>query len=382
MHRLVPSDTDSVQRDAEDRRNDAQGCSLDMMTPAQAYAYAVKTGQDVNRTLHFTIERKQPLRAVHCQQQPAPFQASNAGSEHGGMYARRLYASAIGARSLTNLASNTAMSTQLLDTPTGGSAVSASNGRHASIPNPSRNASRAPFNADPLSVRKFSAADFYHSSLPRNDFRPIRTSGSGIMPQAGALTSAAKGTPHSAPPASAPSFLAKYSQSQASHSQTEMSQSPLGSERSATPCSPLEVPPPGHPRSRPSSQDFLARDLSLSYQVPTPSSSTGSLAKTSASPSPSEDLEVVCPRVSDGRGRSSSKHRHDIQKVSGELVIGKKDFFMYCRIYLNNSLGVGVLVSPLFSSQHSKFDPPSFLWETPLPSHSWILLCHCLSYVA
>jgi len=349
------------------------------MTPAQAYAYAVKTGQDVNRTLHFTIERKQPLRAVHCQQQPAPLEPpSNAGAEHGGIYARRLYASAIGARSLTNLASNTAMSTQLLDTPTGGSA---SNGRQASIPKPSRNASRASFNADPPSVRTFNAADLYHSSLPRNDFRPIRTFGSGIMHQAGAFTSVVKGPPLSAPPASAPSLLAKYSQSQASHSQTEISQPPLGKERSATPCSSLEVlPPPGHPRSRPSSQDFQVNNPSLSYQVPTPSSSTGSLAKTSASPSSPGDLEVVCPRISspvleDGQGKGSSKHYHDVQRVRGELVI-QKDF-------LTSSYIVGS-TSVILSEMESLFPHYShlstYLIHLPVEEPTaWILLCHCLS---
>ncbi|KAL4075568.1 hypothetical protein V8B97DRAFT_174256 [Scleroderma yunnanense] len=249
----------------EGGRSDPQGHPLDMMTPAQAYAYAVKTGQDVNRTLHFTIERKQPLRKAHWQQQPAPPQPSNAGIEHGATYARRLYASAIGARSLTNLGSSTALSTQLPETPAGGSMIPTippSEGRKTSRVQPYRNTSRSPFDADPPPVQSFNAADLYHSGLPRYAF------GSGVV-HSGVLTSVAKKNepmPLSAPPVSGPSPLPKYSPFHASHSLTELSQPQRGVELLPMPCL-LGAPPPGHPGPRLSSKDFQIHDSSSSHQM-------------------------------------------------------------------------------------------------------------------
>ena len=306
--RLSP-DAVPDQGGAESRRTDAQGFSLDMMTPAQAYAYAVKTGQDVNRTLHFTIERKQPLRTAHFQQ-PATFRPSNGGGgDDGGIHARRLYASAIGARSLTNLPSNTAMSAQLLDPPSGGSATR----QTSSTRRLNRNAFPAPFNTDPPSIQTFNAADFYHSSLP---LRSIRTF------ESGAFTSVTKEAPLSAPPA-APSPPAKYSQFHTSHTQTEVAQPPFGTERSPTPCSSLEAPLSDHRRPRPLSQDFRDRDPSSSHPVSI-LSSTSSLARLSVSCSPSEKLGVIrksSPAVDSGREQNLYQQHDDIQRVRGVLVV-------------------------------------------------------------
>ncbi|KAI6046562.1 hypothetical protein EDC04DRAFT_2628258 [Pisolithus marmoratus] len=220
----VGQGADQAQVEAE--RNVVQGKILDMMTPAQAYAHAVKTGQDYNRTLHYTIERKQPLRNAPDQPTPLPLSSVNAGAERGGLYAQRLYASATSNRSASSLPSGNNPSKPTDKPPSVIPPVPAvPDIRSLTRSHHHRSSSRSPSVVDTSvpATRAFNVADLYHSSLPRGDVRSLKTylSGSGSFPPTRARTEPA---PLSAPPLHAPKPLAAYPLFQASVSQMQLPQ--------------------------------------------------------------------------------------------------------------------------------------------------------------
>ncbi|KAI6168932.1 hypothetical protein EDD17DRAFT_1523755 [Pisolithus thermaeus] len=221
--------SDQCQR--EPAGHTMQASSLDTMTPAQAYAYAVKTGQDYNHTLHYTIERKQPLRHVPDQPPPLSLYSINTGAERGGLYAQRLYASATSNKSSSSLPSNKSpcKSAQPIDKPSPVTPsvleirpLSRSQHHH-------RSSSRSPSALDACVVnattQRFNVADLYHSSLPRGDFRSLRTqrSGPGSLAAVGSRPEP-EPAPLSAPPLPAPIPLAAYPRFPASISHTKLPQ--------------------------------------------------------------------------------------------------------------------------------------------------------------
>ncbi|KAI6040678.1 hypothetical protein EDC04DRAFT_2675105 [Pisolithus marmoratus] len=216
------------QGQVEAERNVARGNFLDMMTPAQAYAHAVKTGQDYNRTLHYTIERKQPLRNAPDQPTPLSLSSVNASTERGGLYAQRLYASATSNRSASSLPSSNSPTKPTDKPPSVIPPVPAvPDIRPLTRSHHHRSSSRSPSVADTSvpgpATRTFNVADLYHSSLPRGDIRSLRTclSGPGSFPPTRARTEPA---PLSAPPLHAPTPLAAYPLFQASVSQMQLPQ--------------------------------------------------------------------------------------------------------------------------------------------------------------
>lgn len=230
---VLPSQVPSMgqggdQCQVEVPRNVVHGSALDTMTPAQAYAYAVKTGQDYNRTLHYTIERKQPLRSVQDQPPPLPLSSINAGTERGGLYAQRLYASATSNKSSSSLpgsSSSPSRPTQPIDKPLPVAPPGPESSRPLSRSQHHRSSSLSPSSLDtrvPNTVtQRFNVADLYHSSLPRGDFRSLRTllSGPGAHTTVGGRTEPA---PLSAPPLHSPTPLVGYPRLQTSVSQTQL----------------------------------------------------------------------------------------------------------------------------------------------------------------
>ncbi|KAI6035648.1 hypothetical protein F5J12DRAFT_794951 [Pisolithus orientalis] len=230
---VLPSQVPSMGQDGDQcqvevPRNVVHGSALDTMTPAQAYAYAVKTGQDYNRTLHYTIERKQPLRSVQDQPPPLPLSSINAGTERGGLYAQRLYASATSNKSSSSLpgsSSSPSRPTQPIDKPLPVAPPGPDSSRPLSRSQHHRSSSLSPSSLDtrvPNTVtQRFNVADLYHSSLPRGDFRSLRTllSGPGAHTTAGGRTEPA---PLSAPPLHSPTPLVGYPRLQTSVSQTQL----------------------------------------------------------------------------------------------------------------------------------------------------------------
>ncbi|KIK16748.1 hypothetical protein PISMIDRAFT_15603 [Pisolithus microcarpus 441] len=211
------------------RHTSIQGSHSDTMTPAQAYAYAVRTGQDYNHTLHYTIERKQPLRNPPAQPPQLPLSSVNTGAERGGLYAQRLYASATSSRSSSSLLSSNSpcVSTQPIDRPSP-VAPSVPESRPLSrSQHHHRSSSRSPSAFDPsvprAATQGFNVADLYHSSLPRGDLQSLRVHRSGPASLA-AVGSRAEPAPLSAPPLHAPTPLVAYPRFQASVSQTQLPQ--------------------------------------------------------------------------------------------------------------------------------------------------------------
>lgn len=281
--------SDQCQREAA--RHTMQASSLDTMTPAQAYAYAVKTGQDYNHTLHYTIERKQPLRHVPDQPPPLPLCSINTGAERGGLYAQRLYASATSNKSSSSLPSNKSpcKSTQPIDKPSPVTPsvpeirpLSRSQHHH-------RSSSRSPSALDACVVnattQRFNVADLYHSSLPRGDLRSLRTHRSGPGSLA-AVGSRAEPAPLSAPPLPAPIPLAAYPRFPASISHTQL---PQRAELSSPPISP-EGFPSGRLR-----HNLSAHDIKLSAINRPSSCETSSLQASSAVPVPTVQI-MIPPR--------------------------------------------------------------------------------------
>lgn len=68
---------------------------ISAVTPAQAYASAVKTGEAHERALYYTIERKQPERKGKVNPHFMPLHGDPGFREHGSSFAQRLYASAL-----------------------------------------------------------------------------------------------------------------------------------------------------------------------------------------------------------------------------------------------------------------------------------------------
>ncbi|KAI6122942.1 hypothetical protein EDD16DRAFT_1570010 [Pisolithus croceorrhizus] len=293
--------SDQCQR--EPAGHTMQASSLDTMTPAQAYAYAVKTGQDYNHTLHYTIERKQPLRHVPDQPPPLSLYSINTGAERGGLYAQRLYASATSNKSSSSLPSNKSpcKSAQPIDKPSPVTPsvleirpLSRSQHHH-------RSSSRSPSALDACVVnattQRFNVADLYHSSLPRGDFRSLRTqrSGPGSLAAVGSRPEP-EPAPLSAPPLPAPIPLAAYPRFPASISHTQL---PQRGELSSPSTSP-EGFPSGRLRhnlsahdiklsgiNRPSSRETSSLQVSCAVPVPT--------VQIMTSPRPTSPLSNVAP---------------------------------------------------------------------------------------
>ncbi|KAI5997154.1 hypothetical protein EDD15DRAFT_2248318 [Pisolithus albus] len=271
-------------------RHTMQGNHMDTMTPAQAYAYAVRTGQDYNRTLHYTIERKQPLRSPPAQPPSLPLSSVNTSAKRGGLYAQRLYASATSSKSSSSLPSSNSpcVSTQPTDKPSP-VAPSVPESRPLSRSQHNhRSSSRSPPAFDPnvphAAAQGFSVADLYHSSLPRGDLHWLRAQRSGPASLA-AVGSRAEPAPLSAPPMHAPTPLVAYPRFQASVSQTQLTQR---SELSSPPVSLA-----GFPSGR-LKHNLSAHDINLSSVNSPPSfRGTPSLQAPSAVPVPT--VHIMSP---------------------------------------------------------------------------------------
>ncbi|KAF9242939.1 hypothetical protein BU15DRAFT_60222 [Melanogaster broomeanus] len=152
----------SDNRSVYSRRDDPQcaSSSSSAITPAQAYARAIKTGERYDRSLYYTIERKQPEKRTEPQVPPL----QNSGPERGASYARRLYASALSNKSPTSPLDSTSTPPPNMPAspppilPIGG-------GRQSS--RSARNSSRSPslFDTGTEFIPTFNPADFYHSSV-------------------------------------------------------------------------------------------------------------------------------------------------------------------------------------------------------------------------
>lgn len=121
------------------------------MTPAQAYAQAVRMGQGVDGHLFYTIERSQPVRGTTTTTSPYHISEEN----RGGTYAQRLYASAINARSSPGLVSNIVHTPATATLSSNGGRVSSGGQQHRS---PLGSPSLA---IGPPTVQSFNATDFY-----------------------------------------------------------------------------------------------------------------------------------------------------------------------------------------------------------------------------
>ncbi|KIJ70619.1 hypothetical protein HYDPIDRAFT_23710 [Hydnomerulius pinastri MD-312] len=261
------------------------------ITPAQAIARAYKTGQNHDRALHFTIERKQPEKET--QPHSPPSQLNNPASERGASFARRLYASAVGNKSSTSLLSASSISPAPPDNHAPPSLIiPTGRGRPPPFRGPQqhRNTSRSPSLLDTGSeaTQAFSPADFYHSSVARHGF-PSRSSASpeaiARRPHSLMPVSQPSSPPLSAPPVPYPPSLAAFSPPnlRASYSQSHLS------------LSEHEIAP----RSRPISPDQTQRTSAppeWAVQVPS-RGHDGRIVQEAMPPPPIPSIETAPPDV-------------------------------------------------------------------------------------
>ncbi|KAF8841297.1 hypothetical protein BDN67DRAFT_967349 [Paxillus ammoniavirescens] len=220
---LTSSDPASDHRSIYSRGDDLSGGSV--ITPAQAYARAVKTGENYDRSLYYTIERKQPDRRTELQAPPS--QPGNPGSERGASYAQRLYASAVSNKSPTALLSSISIPTPHNPACSPPPALPISTGRQSSRgtrqhPNPPRSPSL--FDTSTEVTPTFSPADFYHSSVATHGF----PSGTSTNPELSArrpyipVSQSANALLSSPVLSSQSPSLAAYSPPRAFHSQSQL----------------------------------------------------------------------------------------------------------------------------------------------------------------
>ncbi|KAF9224412.1 hypothetical protein BS17DRAFT_72894 [Gyrodon lividus] len=216
------SDSASDHKSIYSRGDDLSGSGV--ITPAQAYARAVKTGENYDRSLYHTIERKQPDRRT--EPQAPPLQLGNPRSERGTSFAQRLYASAVSNKSSTSLLSSIPVPPpNKLAPPSPALHVGAGRQSSRSVQQ-YRNSSRPPslpvFDTSTEVTAAFSPADFYHSSVAfTSPDLSVRCPYSSIP------VSQRVNAPLSSPLVSQSPSLAAYSQHRASHSQPEVAQRPL-----------------------------------------------------------------------------------------------------------------------------------------------------------
>ncbi|KAH7888146.1 hypothetical protein F5I97DRAFT_1926529 [Phlebopus sp. FC_14] len=189
--------------------DDLSGAS-GVITPAQAYVRAVKTGQVVDRTLQYTIERSQPERRTQPHTSPSlPVTNPSPNADRRASFAQRLYASAVANRSLTN------PSILSVERPIAAPAITAS-GPLRSIYEPQhRRESRSPTSPDSQreAAQTFNAADFYNSGVSRYG-NPTRTEPGLRRPPSAVSDSRTSTAPIPAPHSPSPSAYALPSVSQ------------------------------------------------------------------------------------------------------------------------------------------------------------------------
>lgn len=144
-----------------------------MVTPAQAYASAVKTGETHDRALYHTIERRQPERKGKPDPQFVPSHLGDPGSpERGRSFAQRLYASALSDKSSTLSSSNIPVllpikhvSSSALPAISAGSQASCGVQHRKTLPSTSLSDTSSEVS------QSFNPSDLYHTSVATHGFR-------------------------------------------------------------------------------------------------------------------------------------------------------------------------------------------------------------------
>ncbi|KAH0839548.1 hypothetical protein J3R83DRAFT_434 [Lanmaoa asiatica] len=139
-----------------------------VVTPAQAYASAVRAGETHDRTLYHTIERRQPERKRKADLQSVPSHPRS--PERGVSFAQRLYASALSDKLSTLPCSNVPVLPPIKHAPS--LALPTSDGSQVSCGVPLRETSLSTplFDTSSEVSQSFNPSDLYHSSVVTHGF--------------------------------------------------------------------------------------------------------------------------------------------------------------------------------------------------------------------